>query len=154
RFNVDRFQHAVDICFTAQEILVSNASYPTEAIGHNSERLRPLGLGYANLGALLMSMGLAYDSDEGRRYAGAITAIMTGRAYAQSAGMAEVKGPFADFAVNREPMLQVMGKHRAAAHALPTGGEAEEVVRTARLAWDDAVALGERHGYRNAQSTV
>jgi ribonucleoside-diphosphate reductase alpha chain len=91
RFDVERFQHAVDVCFTAQEILVSNASYPTPAIAANSERLRPLGLGYANLGALLMSMGLAYDSDEGRRYAGAITAIMTGRAYVQSARMAEVK---------------------------------------------------------------
>ena len=154
RFNVDRFQHAVDVCFTAQEILVSNASYPTEAIGHNSERLRPLGLGYANLGALLMSMGLAYDSDEGRRYAGAITAIMTGRAYAQSARMAEVKGPFAEFAVNREPMLQVMGKHREAAYAVPMGGVSDEVVRSARTTWDEAVSLGEHHGYRNAQSSV
>jgi len=154
RFNVERFQRAVDVCFTAQEILVSNASYPTPAIGENSERLRPLGLGYANLGALLMSMGLAYDSDEGRRHAGAITAMMTGRAYAQSARMSEVKGPFADFAANREPMLQVMGKHRAAAYALPDGGESDDVVQTARSAWDTAVALGERHGYRNAQSTV
>src|SRR5262252_7360325 len=154
RFNVERFQRAVAICFTAQEILVSNASYPTEAIGRNSERLRPLGLGYANLGALLMSMGLAYDSDEGRRYAGAITAIMTGRAYAQSARMAEVRGAFAEFAKNREPMLRVMAKHRAAAHALPTGGEADDVVQCARATWDEAVTLGERHGYRNAQSTV
>jgi ribonucleoside-diphosphate reductase alpha chain len=154
RFNVERFTRAVDVCFTAQEILVSNASYPTPAIGENSERLRPLGLGYANLGALLMSMGLAYDSDEGRRYAAAITAIMTGRAYAQSARMAEVKGPFAEFEKNREPMLGVMAKHRAAAYALPAGSEADEVVQTARTAWDDAVTLGQQHGYRNAQSTV
>ncbi|HXM57024.1 MAG TPA: vitamin B12-dependent ribonucleotide reductase [Candidatus Dormibacteraeota bacterium] len=154
RFNVQRFQRAVDVCFTAQEILVSNASYPTDAIGRNSERLRPLGLGYANLGALLMSMGLAYDSDEGRRYAGAITAIMTGRAYAQSARMAEVKGPFAEFAVNRDPMLRVMSKHRAAAYDLRPGGESDDVVRAARDAWDEAVTLGERSGYRNAQATV
>jgi ribonucleoside-diphosphate reductase alpha chain len=154
RFDVERFQRAIDVCFTAQEILVSNAAYPTPAIAKNSERLRPLGLGYANLGALLMSMGLAYDSDEGRRYAAAITAIMTGRAYAQSARMAQVKGPFAEFEKNREPMLRVMSKHRSAAYALPLGGEPDEVVRAARSAWDEALALGERHGYRNAQATV
>src|SRR5215472_14769572 len=154
RFNVERFQRAVDVCFTAQEILVSNASYPTPAIGANSERLRPLGLGYANLGALLMSMGLAYDSDGGRTYAGAITAIMTGRAYAQSARMAEVKGPFVEYPGNREPMLGVMAKHRAAAYALPEGGGSNAVVRAARSTWDDAVELGQRHGYRNAQATV
>jgi ribonucleoside-diphosphate reductase alpha chain len=154
RFNVERMQRAVDICFTAQEILVSNASYPTPAIGANSERLRPLGLGYANLGALLMSMGMAYDSDEGRRYAGAVTAIMTGRAYAQSARMAEIVGPFAEFKANREPMLGVMAKHRAAAYALEPGGDSDDVVRGARAAWDEALALGERAGYRNAQATV
>jgi ribonucleoside-diphosphate reductase alpha chain len=154
RFNVERFQRAVDICFTAQEILVSNASYPTPAIQANSERLRPLGLGYANLGALLMSMGMAYDSDEGRRYAGAVTAIMTGRAYAQSARMAENVGPFADFPANREPMLRVMAKHRTAAYGLQIGGESDHVVHGARAAWDEALALGERHGYRNAQATV
>jgi len=113
-FNVDRFKRAVDICFTGQEILVSNASYPTPAIAKNSEALRPLGLGYANLGALLMSMGLAYDSAEGVRFAGAVTAIMTGEAFAQSARMAQVKGPFSEFAKNREPMLRVMEKHRQA----------------------------------------
>ena len=153
-FDVDRVRKAIDVCFTAQEIIVSSASYPTPAIARNSERLRPLGLGYANLGALLMSMGLAYDSDEGRRYAGAITAIMTGRAYAQSARMAEVKGPFAEFEANREPMLRVMSKHRAAAYELPTGGAAGPVVAAARETWDDAVALGQKHGYRNAQATV
>src|SRR5205807_6382475 len=107
-----------------------------------------------NLGALLMSMGLAYDSDEGRRYAGAITSMMTGRAYAQSARMAEVKGTFAEFDVNRSQMLRVMDKHRAAAHELTTGGDPDEVVKAAQKTWDETVALGEKHGYRNAQATV
>src|SRR5229473_3148600 len=153
-FDVDRFRRAVDICFTGQEILVSSASYPTPAIAANSEALRPLGLGYANLGALLMSMGLAYDSDEGRRFAGAITAIMTGRGFAQSARMAQVKGPFSEFAKNREPMLRVMEKHRQAAHQLSTSPESADVVDAARATWDDAVKLGRQHGYRNAQATV
>ncbi len=153
-FDVDRFRRAVDICFTGQEIIVSNASYPTPAIAANSEALRPLGLGYANLGALLMSMGLAYDSDEGRRFAGAITAIMTGRGFAQSARMAQVKGPFTEFAKNREPMLRVMEKHRQAAHQLSTSPESADVVDAARATWDDAVKLGRLHGYRNAQATV
>src|SRR5256886_4644905 len=154
KFDVDRLQHAVDVTFTGQEILVSNASYPTPQIGKNSEALRPLGLGYANIGALLMSMGLAYDSDEGRRFAGAITAIMTGRAFSQSARMAQVKGPVSEYAKNREPMLRVMEKHRQAAYALSTSPEAAEVVRAARDTWDDAVNLGRIHGYRNAQATV
>ena len=153
-FNVDRFKRAVDICFTGQEILVSNASYPTPAIGKNSEALRPLGLGYANLGALLMSMGLAYDSAEGARFAGAVTAIMTGEAFAQSARMAQVKGPFSEFAKNREPMLRVMEKHRQAAHQLSTSPESADVVDAARNTWDEAVKLGRAHGYRNAQATV
>jgi ribonucleoside-diphosphate reductase alpha chain len=153
-YNVDRFRRAVDICFTGQEILVSNASYPTPAIAKNSEALRPLGLGYANLGALLMSMGLAYDSAEGSRFAGAITAIMTGEAFAQSARMAQVKGPFSEFARNREPMLRVMEKHRQAAHQLNTSPESADVVDAARDTWDDAVKLGRAHGYRNAQATV
>jgi ribonucleoside-diphosphate reductase alpha chain len=153
-FDVERFQRAVDITFTGQEILVSNASYPTPAIGKNSEALRPLGLGYANIGALLMSMGLAYDSDEGRRFAGAITAIMTGRAFAQSARMAQVKGPFSEYSKNREPMLQVMEKHREAAYQMTTSPEVAEVVDAARSTWDEAVKLGRQHGYRNAQATV
>src|SRR5438067_2225515 len=153
-FDVQRMQKAIDVCFTGQEIIVSSAFYPTPAIARNSERLRPLGLGYANLGALLMSMGLAYDSDEGRRYAAGITAIMTGRAYAQSARMADVKGAFAEFEANREPMLRVMNKHRSAAYDLAIDGEAGVVVRAARETWDNAVALGQKHGYRNAQATV
>src|SRR6266699_1070314 len=153
-FDVDRFGRAVDITFTAQEILVSNASYPTPAIGKNSEALRPLGLGYANIGALLMSMGLAYDSDEGRRFAGGITSIMTGRAFAQSSLMAQVKGPFAEYSRNREPLLRVMEKHRQAAYALSTSPESADVIRAARDTWDAAVNLGRIHGYRNAQATV
>jgi len=153
-FDVERFQRAVDITFTGQEILVSNASYPTPQIAKNSDALRPLGLGYANIGALLMSMGLAYDSDEGRRFAGAITAIMTGRAFAQSARMAQVKGPFSEYAKNREPMLRVMEKHRAAALQLTTSPESAQVVDAARATWNEAVKLGRAHGYRNAQATV
>src|SRR5438876_565220 len=153
-FDVERFRRAVDVCFTGQEILVSNASYPTPAIGKNSDALRPLGLGYANIGALLMSMGLAYDSDEGRRFAGGITAIMTGRAFAQSARMAQVKGPFSEYAKNREPMLRVMEKHRAAAYQLTSSPESADVVQAAHTTWDDAVKLGRAHGYRNAQATV
>jgi ribonucleoside-diphosphate reductase alpha chain len=153
-FDVERFQRAVDICFTGQEILVSNASYPTPAIARNSEALRPLGLGYANIGALLMSMGLAYDSDEGRRFAGAITAIMTGRAFAQSSRMAQVKGPFSEYAKNREPMLRVMEKHRAAAYQLSSSQESAQVVSAARDTWDQTIRLGRAHGYRNAQATV
>src|SRR6184192_2166781 len=153
-FDVERFRHAVDVCFTGQEILVSSASYPTPSIGKNSEALRPLGLGYANIGALLISMGLAYDSDERRRFAGAITAIMTGRAFAQSARMAQVKGPFSEYAKNREPMLRVMEKHRAAAYQLTTSPESADVLQGARETWDEAVKLGRAHGYRNAQATV
>src|SRR6184192_303213 len=153
-FDVERFRHAVDVCFTGQEILVSSASYPTPAIGKNSEALRPLGLGYANIGALLISMGLAYDSDERRRFAGGITAIMTGRAFAQSARMAQVKGPFSEYAKNREPMLRVMEKHRAAAHQLTSSSESADVVNAARSTWDEAVKLGRADGYRNAQATV
>src|SRR5438094_9277458 len=153
-FGVERLQRAVDVCLRGQEILGSKASYPTQAIGKNSEALRPLGLGYANIGALLMSIGLAYDSDEGRRFAGAITAIMTGRAFAQSARMAQVKGPFSEYAKNREPMLRVMEQHRAAAHQLTSSPEAADVVSAARSTWDDAVKLGRAHGYRNAQATV
>ena len=153
-FDIDRYRKAIDVCFTAQEILVSNASYPTPAIGRNSELLRPLGLGYANLGALLMSMGLAYDSVEGRNFAGALTAVLTGEAYAQSARMAEVKGPFAEFTKNRDEMLGVMRMHREAAYNLGDGGSDDGVVAAARKVWDEALELGTEHGYRNAQATV
>jgi ribonucleoside-diphosphate reductase alpha chain len=155
-FDTERFRRAVDVCFTAQEILVSNAAYPTPAIAKNSEALRPLGLGYANLGALLMSMGFAYDSEQGRRIASAITAILTGEAYAQSARMAAVQGPFAEFEKNRESMLGVMRKHRQAAQEIEGAASADEerLLGAARETWDEAVRLGEQHGYRNAQATV
>ena len=150
-FQIEDFKDAVRIFITAMEILVGGAEYPTEKIGRNSADYRPLGLGYANLGALLMSWGLAYDSDQGRAVAAAITALMTGEAYAQSARLAAKVGPFAGFAKNRDPMLEVITKHSDAAHLLPEGGE---LVRAAAEAWDEAQALGARHGYRNAQMTV
>jgi ribonucleoside-diphosphate reductase alpha chain len=154
-FDVESFQHAVDVIFTAQEILVSNSSYPTEKIEANAHRMRQLGLGYANLGALLMARGLPYDSDEGRAYAAAISALMTGRAYRKSSEIAARMGAFEEYELNRIPMLRVMEKHRAAVgniehrHTVPG-----DLVDAARHAWDDALALGRLSGYRNAQATV
>ena len=143
------------LTITAQEILVDNASYPTPRIEENSHRFRPLGLGYANLGALLMSRGLAYDSDEGRAYAAAITAIMTGEAYRQSAVVArDHGGPFNDYAVNEGPFLRVIRKHRDAAYALSMELAPRAMVEAARAAWDEALELGAQHGYRNAQVSV
>ena len=153
-FNVPSFRHAVDVLFTAQEVLVDNASYPTERIAENSHRFRPLGLGYANLGALLMAQGLPYDSDGGRAYAAAITALMCGEAYAQSARIAEAKGAFEGYAPNRESMLDVMRMHRKAADDIDKPLLPESLAQSAVQAWDDAVALGEQHGYRNSQATV
>jgi ribonucleoside-diphosphate reductase alpha chain len=154
-FDAEAFRYAARITITAQEILVDNASYPTAQIEENSHRFRPLGLGYANLGALLMSRGLAYDSDAGRAYAGAITAIMTGEAYRQSAIVArDHGGAFNDYAVNEGPFLRVIGKHRDAAHALAEADVPGSLVAQARLVWDDALELGREHGYRNAQVTV
>ena len=140
---------------TAQEIIVDNASYPTEAIERNSHAYRPLGLGYANLGALLMSQGLPYDSDEGRDWAGALTALMTGEAYAQSARIArDHGGPFIGHAANREPFLRVMGRHRDALKGINADHVPEALFVAASQSWDDAVELGEACGYRNAQVTV
>jgi ribonucleoside-diphosphate reductase alpha chain len=155
-FDVEAYRYACRLTITAQEILVDNASYPTPRIEENSHRFRPLGLGYANLGALLMSRGLAYDSDEGRDFAAAVTAIMTGEAYRQSAVVArDHGGPFHDYAVNEQPFLRVIRKHRAAAYAIPEDrGAPPELTEAARQAWDEALALGELHGYRNAQVTV
>src|SRR5205823_136397 len=139
----------------AQEIVVGPSSYPTEEIGRNARDFRQLGLGYANLGALLMANGLAYDSGEGRATAAAITALMTGRAYRKSAEVAEAMGPYARYAENRYPHLRVMGKHRDAAYEI--AGDActdSELLSAARRSWDEAIALGERNGYRNAQATV
>jgi ribonucleoside-diphosphate reductase alpha chain len=154
RFDVAAFRHAVEIVFTAQEIIVGNSDYPTEAIGRNAKAFRQLGLGYANLGALLMARGLPYDSDAGRAWAGAITALMTGWAYRTSARIAEVTGPFAGFTPNRDAMLRVMRKHRAGADEIDGDAVPEAVLTAARQAWDEAIALGEQHGYRNAQATV
>ncbi|HEV2756733.1 MAG TPA: vitamin B12-dependent ribonucleotide reductase [Actinomycetota bacterium] len=153
-FDVEGFMHAVQIVFIAQEISVGFASYPTPKIAENSYRFRQLGQGYANLGALLMSQGLAYDSDDGRAWAAAITALMTGHCYATSARLAHRVGPFAAFPENREPMLRVMNKHRAAAYEIPEGLAPAPLLEAAHSAWDDAVALGDDHGYRNAQATV
>jgi ribonucleoside-diphosphate reductase alpha chain len=154
-FDAEAFGHASRLTITAQEIIVDNASYPTARIEENSHRFRPLGLGYANLGALLMSRGLAYDSDEGRAYAAAITAIMTGEAYRQSAIIArDHGGPFNDYAVNEEPFLRVIRKHRDAAQSIATTHLPEPLVQAAWRAWDEALELGERHGYRNAQTSL
>jgi ribonucleoside-diphosphate reductase alpha chain len=154
-FDVDAFEHAVDVMFLAQEIVVGYSSYPTPEIGRNAVAYRQLGLGYANLGALLMADGLPYDSDEGRAYAAAITALMTGRAYRKSAEVARRMGPFAGYQPNAAAMLGVIAKHRAAvgniehAHAVPS-----DLLNAARNAWDDALDIGEVNGFRNAQATV
>jgi len=154
QFDVEAFKHAVDVTITAQEILVDNASYPTPKIAENSHNFRPLGLGYANLGALLMSMALPYDSDEGRDVAGAITALMCGEAYAQSARVAERMGPFPGYAVNREPMLDVIRMHRDAMRGIKPDHVQTELFLGAQSAWDAALELGERHGFKNSQVTV
>jgi ribonucleoside-diphosphate reductase alpha chain len=153
-FDVDGFRHACRVFFIAQEILVDLSSYPTKDIARNSHDYRPLGLGYANLGSLLMQMGVPYDSEEGRAIAGALTAIMCGKAYATSAEMAATRGAFPGFAKNREPMLKVMGMHRDAAYQLNRDKCPADMYRAATEDWDRAVQLGEQHGYRNAQSTV
>jgi ribonucleoside-diphosphate reductase alpha chain len=154
-FDVPAFKAACRTLITAQEIIVPNSSYPTKAIEKNSHEFRPLGLGYANLGALLMSRGLPYDSDEGRAYAAAITAVMTGEAYAQSAKIArDHGGPFAGFEANREPFLRVMRKHRDAVAEINPKFVPADLYAGARQAWDEAVELGEDFGYRNAQATV
>jgi ribonucleoside-diphosphate reductase alpha chain len=154
-FDTEAFKAAVRTLITAQEILVDNSSYPTKAIEKNSHAYRPLGLGYANLGALLMSRGLPYDSDGGRDYAAAITALMTGEAYAQSARVArDHGGPFAGYDVNREPFLRVMRKHRDAMKDINAKHVPADLYNAARQSWDEAVELGEDFGYRNAQATV
>jgi ribonucleoside-diphosphate reductase alpha chain len=153
--DVDAFEHAVDVVFLAQEILVGYSSYPTTEIEGNAKAFRQLGLGYANLGALLMARGLPYDSDEGRAYAAAITALMTGRAYRKSAEIASRMGPFAGYQVNRAPMIGVIAKHRASVGNIENSDVVPADLLTAcRKSWDDALNLGEVHGYRNAQATV
>lgn len=153
-FDVAAFKHAIEIVFTAQEIIVGPAEYPTEKIAQNARAYRQLGLGYANLGALLMARGLPYDSDAGRAWAGAITALMTGHAYRTSAKIAEVMGPFEGYPPNAEAMLRVIRKHRAAVERIDGDLVPEALLSAARNAWDEALSLGERFGFRNAQATV
>ena len=153
-FDIEAYRHTCAVMITAQEILVSNSSYPTEKIGQNAVDYRQLGLGYSNLGALLMSLGIPYDSDEGRSWAGALTAIMTGQAYATSAAIAARVGPFAGYERNREPMLGVIEKHLAEAHKIDETNAPTPLVAAAREAWDEALALGREYGYRNSQATV
>jgi ribonucleoside-diphosphate reductase alpha chain len=153
-FDVERYKHTVATLITAQEIIVDNASYPTPSIEKNSHDYRPLGLGYANLGALLMSWGLPYDSDAGRAVAGVLTAIMHGHAYATSARIASVTGPFAGYEKNREPMLRVIRKHHAAVDKIQGRYLPEGLLQAARETWDECYKLGAAHGYRNSQVTV
>lgn len=153
-FDVQSFRRSVDVVFTAMEIIVGYADYPTEAITENSHDYRPLGLGYANLGALLMHQGLPYDSAEGRAYAAGITALMTGEAYLQSARLAAVQGPFNGYPENRDPMLDVMRMHRDAAYEIDEALVPTHLGRAARHVWDQTVELGEEYGYRNAQASV
>jgi ribonucleoside-diphosphate reductase alpha chain len=154
-FDPEAYRYASKLTITAQEILVDNASYPTPRIEENSHKFRPLGLGYANLGALLMSRGLAYDSDEGRNYAAALTAIMHGEAYKQSSIIArDHGGPFVEYKTNEQPFLRVIGKHRDAAYRITTKGVPQDLLDNAKSVYDEALELGKKYGYRNAQVTV
>jgi len=154
-FDQAAFDAACRVMITAQEILVENSSYPTKAIEKNSHEYRPLGLGYANLGALLMSRGLPYDSDAGRDYSAAITAVMHGAAYAQSSKIArDHGGPFAGYEKNREPFMRVMRKHRAALKDIDRTHVPKDLFDAAKAVWDEVIEMGEQHGFRNAQATV
>jgi ribonucleoside-diphosphate reductase alpha chain len=153
-FDVEGFRHTVEVIFSAQEILVGNADYPTESIAETSRAFRQLGLGYANLGALLMALGLPYDDERGRAWAAAITSLMTGHAYATSARIASRMGPFSGFAANEEHLLRVLGQHRAAAAQIDEELVPAELLSAAQLAWDEAVAGGEEFGVRNSQASV
>ncbi|MGH9402032.1 MAG: vitamin B12-dependent ribonucleotide reductase, partial [Terriglobia bacterium] len=154
KFDVEAFRHAVDVIITAQEIIVDNASYPTERITRNSHDFRPLGLGYANLGALLMATGLPYDSDAGRDSAAIITAVMHGQAYLSSSRIAAEVGPFAGFAANRDSFLEVISMHRNAVSAVNPRNVPEALAEAAKKIWDECLQSGMKHGYRNAQVTV
>ncbi|GAB4363413.1 MAG: vitamin B12-dependent ribonucleotide reductase [Calditrichia bacterium] len=153
-FDTESFKKAIRIMITAMEILVDNSSYPREEIARNSHLFRTLGLGYTNLGALLMSRGLPYDSDEGRSYAAAITSLMCGQAYLTSSELAQVMGPFKEFRKNREPMLRVIQKHRTAAYNLNENHIPKTLLEESRKIWDEAYQSGKKFGYRNAQVTV
>ncbi len=153
-FNVEEFKHTVEIVFTGQEILVGYSDYPIEAIAKTARAYRELGIGYANLGALLMAQGLPYDSDEGRAQAAAITALLTGHSYVTSAKTANKVGPFAGFSKDREGMLRVLGKHRDAVSSIDASLVSEELLSAAAASWDEAVELGTRYGVRNSQASV
>lgn len=153
-FDVDSFKHTIELMFMAQEILVGYSVYPTERITKNAKAYRELGIGYANLGALLMAQGLPYDSDEGRAQAAAITAILTGHAYATSARMAQKVGPFAGYHKDRENMLHVLRMHRDAVSNIDASQVSEDLLNAAASAWDDAVELAELYGVRNSQASV
>ena len=153
-FDTESFRHTVDIMITAQDILVDNSSYPTEEITQNAHDFRELGLGYANLGALLMSLGLPYDSDAGRSYAAAVTALLTGEGYLQSTRVADRLEPFGGYPVNREPMLKVLDMHRAHAHKIPSSHVPLDMLTAVRDVWDTVCEEGEEHGVRNSQISV
>lgn len=153
-FDVEAYLHTIEIIFLAQEILVGYSEYPTESIDKNARAYRELGMGYANLGAMLMAKGLPYDSDEGRAMAAALTAIMTGHGYATSARIAKRVGPFAGYEKDAEGMNRVLRKHRAAVDAINARLASEELLSTAAQVWDSAVELGQKHGVRNSQATV
>jgi ribonucleoside-diphosphate reductase alpha chain len=153
-FDVKAFRHAVDVMITAQDIVVDNSSYPNDEITRNAHNFRELGLGYANLGATLMALGLAYDSEQGRSYAAAITALMTGEAYLQSARIAEATAPFEGYALNREPMLKVIDRHRNCTRELNPAHVPLDLLRAARDSWEEALRLGQRAGLRNSQATL
>lgn len=153
-FDVTAFKHTVEIIFTSQEILVGYSEYPTDKIGKNARAYRELGIGYANLGALLMAQGLPYDSDEGRAQAATITSLLTGQAYATSAKIARRVGPFSGFHKDREGMLKVLSMHRAEVSNIDASLVSEELLSAAAEAWDDAVDLGSMFGVRNSQASV
>ncbi len=154
RFDVDAFKASIEVLFTAQEIIVGAADYPTEMIGANSRKFRQLGIGFANLGALLMASGLAYDSDAGRAWAASISALMTGHAYATSARMAGRLGAHDGYAENAEPMINVLRMHRAASHQIDESLAPSELLQAAQQSWEDAVEMGQHYGVRNAQASV
>jgi ribonucleoside-diphosphate reductase alpha chain len=153
-FDVESFKHTCEVVISGMEVIVGNASYPTPKIEENSHKFRPLGIGYANLGALLMARGLPYDSDAGRDYAAAITALMSGASYAQSARIAEATGPFEEFEKNHEPMLRVMRKHRDAVKKIDPAHVPMDLLQAAKRSWDEVVLLGDEHGLRNSQISV
>ena len=153
-FDVEGFRHTCEVVISGMEIIVGNASYPTPQIGANSHAFRPLGIGYANLGALLMARGLPYDSDAGRDYAAAITALMSGAAYAQSGRIAQTMGPFDEFEVNRKSMMRVMRKHRDSLKGVDSAHVPLEILRAAKRSWDEVVELGDGAGLRNSQISV